>query len=84
MCRPARMIFGRSSRSSTQCVSPGWPRVADEERAAVAVGDRLLLRLVVGGTAPWGAEPDVAVGVDEAREHPPLEGLHVAPGRPAA
>ena len=48
----------------------GLARVADEQRAAVAVGERLLLGLVARRTAPWASEPDVAVRVDEAREHP--------------
>ena len=54
----------------------GLPGVADEQRAAVAVGDRLLLRLLARHAAVR-SEPDVAVGVDEAREHPALERLHV-------
>ena len=61
----------------------GLARVADEQRAAVAVGDRLLLGLVARHGAV-GPEADVAVGVDEAREHPALERLHVGSGRSAA
>ncbi len=45
--------------------------VAQQQRARVAVGDGLLLGgLVVDGTVL--VEPDVAVGVDQSRDDPPL------------
>ena len=50
----------------------GGPGVAQEQRAGVAVGQRLLLlRGPVDGAVR--VEPDVAVGVDEPGQHPALD-----------
>ena len=57
----------------------GRPGVPDEQGAVVAVGDGLRLGgRVVDGSVP--VEPDVAVGVDHARDEPAAQGLHVVPG----
>ena len=55
------------------------PRVADEQRAGVAVGAGLRLggRLVDRATR---VQADVAVRVDEARQHPAAQHLHVGSG----
>ena len=55
----------------------GLPGVADQQRAGVAVGERLLLGLLAGHLAVR-TQSDVAVRVDEPRQHPALERLHVA------
>ena len=60
----------------------GLAGVADEQRAGVAIGAGLPLRLLAGHLAVR-SEPDVAVRVDEPREHPALERLDVG-GIPAA
>ena len=49
----------------------GRPAVADQQRPAVAVVDRLLLGLLVADRAVV-VEAEVAVGVDEAGDDPPL------------
>ncbi len=61
----------------------GLAGVADEEGPGVAVGERLLLGLL-GRHLAVRPEPDVAVGVDEAGQGPPLDGLHVGAGGPGA
>ena len=51
----------------------GAAGVADQQRPAVAVVDRLLLGLLVGGGAEV-VEPEVAVGVDQPGHDPALAG----------
>ena len=69
MCRPARISRGRSSRSWTQRVSAGEPASrsssAPASRSASACSSA-----VASSTAPCGVEPDVAVRVDQAGQHP--------------
>ena len=69
MCRPARMIRGRSSRSSTQRVSTGKPASrsssAPASRSASACSS-----VVASSTAAVRVEADVAVRVDQAGQHP--------------
>ena len=57
----------------THRVSAGRPGVAQQQRPGVAVGQRLRLggRVVDGAV---GAQPDVAVRVDQAGQHPARHG----------
>ena len=80
MCRPARISRGRSSRSWIQRGVGRRAGVADQQRSPVAVLDRLLLGVLVGGRAVV-VEPEVAVGVDQAGHDPALA---AARRRPAA
>ena len=78
--RPARISRGRSSRSWIQDVSAAEPASRMQQRAGVAVGERLLL-LDLGRHGAVRVEPDVAVRVDEPGDDPAL-GDEL--GRPAA
>ena len=59
-------------------MSAGTPAVAQQQRAGVAVGDRLRLGRLPVDLAVL-VEPDVAVRVDEARDHP-AAGHRLGPG----
>ena len=76
MCRPARMTLGRSSRWSIHRVSAGDPASRISSVPGLAVGEGLGLGGRVVDRAV-GVEPDVAVGVDQAGQHPAAQRLDV-------
>ena len=83
MCRPARISRGRSSRSLHAAVVDRRAGVAQQQRAGVAVEQRLLgLRLGVRDVA-LRRQPDVAVGVDEAGRDPAAGGDRLGVARRA-
>ena len=79
MCRPARMMRGQVVAVVDPAGVGRRAGVADQQRAGVAVGERLLLagRLVDGAVR---VEPDVAVRVDQPGQHPAGDGLVAAAG----